>query len=260
MLSNSALIGFSGFVGSNISSQSKFDFYFNSKNLDLLLDHDYDLVICAGVPAVKWWANQNAFEDFSIINNLIKIYGSISCKRFVLISTVDVYPEPFDVNEFSEIDSDLLHAYGRNRLMLERELEKRFESFHIIRLPALFGPGLKKNILFDLINNHQLCNINTESTFQWYPLRRICSDIRVVLDYDIKLINITSQPILTSEIVGKFFASLSCGPASSIPVHYNVKTIHGNLFHNNNSHYLLDKPSVIQEISSWLSDLNFNYA
>jgi hypothetical protein len=43
-------------------------------------------------------------------------------------------------------------AYGRNRRALEAFCADRFDDCLIVRLPALFGPGLRKNFIFDLLN------------------------------------------------------------------------------------------------------------
>jgi len=45
---------------------------------------------------------------------------------------------------------DGLPAYGRNRLQLERWVREDYPNALIVRLPALYGIGLKKNFLFDL--------------------------------------------------------------------------------------------------------------
>ncbi|WP_092685106.1 hypothetical protein [Albimonas donghaensis] len=43
-------------------------------------------------------------------------------------------------------------AYGRRRRMLETFCAERFPRCSIVRLPALFGPGLRKNFIFDPMN------------------------------------------------------------------------------------------------------------
>ena len=48
-----ALIGHTGFVGSNLLNQQSFDDCFNSKNINEIEHKSFEQVICAGVSAVK---------------------------------------------------------------------------------------------------------------------------------------------------------------------------------------------------------------
>ena len=47
-------------------------------------------------------------------------------------------------------DTEALPAYGKNRLQLERWVREDFPDALIVRLPALYGAGIRKNFLFDL--------------------------------------------------------------------------------------------------------------
>lgn len=147
-----ALVGYTGFVGSNINEQEQFDYVFNSKNINEAFGLNPDLLIYSGVPAEKFYANQNPEKDFDIIQNAIESIKKINPKKLVLISTVDVYPVPIEVNEDSNIVETALQPYGKNRLLLEKWVEQNIESFTIIRLPGLFGSNLKKNFIYDVIN------------------------------------------------------------------------------------------------------------
>jgi len=147
-----ALVGYTGFVGSNIYDQEQFDFIFNSKNINEAFGLNPDLLIYSGVPAEKFYANQNPDKDFEIIQNAIENIKNINPQKIVLISTVDVYPFPIGVHENSTIDETELQPYGKNRLFLEKWIEQNFEVYTIIRLPGLFGKNLKKNFIFDIIN------------------------------------------------------------------------------------------------------------
>ena len=40
-----ALIGYTGFVGSNLQAQIKFDDFYNSKNIQDIKDKEYDVVV-----------------------------------------------------------------------------------------------------------------------------------------------------------------------------------------------------------------------
>ena len=146
-----ALIGYTGFVGSNLALQYEFTDKYNSKNIREIAGKSYDFCICAGVKAQKWVANQQPEKDLADIQTLIDQLEKAEIKQFVLISTIDVYPQPIDVNEDSIIDKFNLHPYGLNRLYLEGWVAKRYPSHLIIRLPGLFGQNIKKNFIHDLL-------------------------------------------------------------------------------------------------------------
>ena len=58
-----ALIGHSGFVGSNLARQTRFDSTYNSSNIESIAGQEFDLLVCAGVRAEKWIANANPDAD-----------------------------------------------------------------------------------------------------------------------------------------------------------------------------------------------------
>lgn len=152
LLMLSGLIGYTGFVGKNLDTQNTFDNKYNSSNINSIKNKEFELLVCSGVKAEKWFANQNPEEDLISINYLIDNLKSVKTKKFVLISTVDVYSKSFDVDEDFVIDSNINDTYGKNRFLFERFVINNFESVLIVRLPALFGKGLKKNLIFDLMN------------------------------------------------------------------------------------------------------------
>ena len=105
----SALIGFSGFVGSTLLKQTQFSKLYRSTNIHEIENQEFDLVVCAGAPAQKWIANRDPCVDKSKIDKLINHLRTIKCKTFILISTVDVFKEPIGVDEFTPIDESGLH-------------------------------------------------------------------------------------------------------------------------------------------------------
>ena len=83
----------------------------------------------------------------------------------------------------------------------------------IARLPALFGRGLKKNVIFDLLNDNQVDKINLAASFQWYPVDRLWDDIEVVRVRDLSLVNLFTEPLGTQRIVDGYFPGAPVGPA-----------------------------------------------
>ncbi|MFE0236532.1 hypothetical protein ACFW0F_21555 [Brucella anthropi] len=63
MESHSALIGFSGFVGSTIAEQTSFDEIFNSRTIRQAHGKRFGDVVCAAAPGSMFEANRFPEED-----------------------------------------------------------------------------------------------------------------------------------------------------------------------------------------------------
>ena len=146
------LVGFTGFVGSNLAKNHQFSGLFNSKNIAEAFSQNPDLLVYAGIPARKFYANQNPEEDLKIIKNAIENIQKINPKKIVLISTIDVIPDTDNFYENDQIDESKLQPYGRNRYFLEEWVRNNIDDYLVVRLPALFGDNLKKNFIFDIIH------------------------------------------------------------------------------------------------------------
>lgn len=245
------LIGYTGFVGSNILKHQPFDELYNSKNIQEIRGRSFDLLVCAGVSAVKWKANKEPEADWEGIQKLLEPLLTVQAKELVLISTVDVYPDPVGVNEQTEITTEDYPAYGKNRLRLEHMVRAQFPQVHIIRLPALFGSGLKKNFIFDLHNNNCLHLTHKESTFQFYDLNNLWSDITVVLDKKIDLLNITSEPVKAEDVARRSFGKDFTTVTEKPPVHYDIQTVHAQAF-GKTGPYLYDAEYTFDHIKTFI--------
>ncbi len=146
-----ALVGYTGFVGTNLAQSFNFSALYNSKNIEQAFGTKPDLLIYSGVPAAKFLANKSPESDLEICKNAAENIAKINAKTTVLISTVDVYKHPYNVNENDVVSENSDEAYGANRAVLEKLVHEYDENALIIRLPALFGKGLKKNFLYDFI-------------------------------------------------------------------------------------------------------------
>lgn len=171
-----SLVGYTGFVGSNIASKFKFDKLYNSKNIEEAFGTSPDLLIYSGIRAEKFLANSEPEKDLEIVKNAFQNIKKINPKHVVLISTIDVYKNPVDVDEDTVIDIDNLHPYGFNRYQLEKMLANEFENHTIIRLPGLFGENIKKNFIYDLINI--IPSMLNEEKFM-----QLCSKDNFIKDY-----------------------------------------------------------------------------
>lgn len=146
------IVGYTGFVGSNIAANHTFDGLYNSKNVTESYGKNPDLLVYSGVPAEMFLANQNPEADRALMDQAIENIKQINPKKIVLISTIAVYQEPDGADEDYKIDESTLTAYGANRLYLEQWVEKNMSDYHIVRLPGLYGKNLKKNFIYDFIH------------------------------------------------------------------------------------------------------------
>ncbi|MCR5556320.1 MAG: sugar nucleotide-binding protein [Butyrivibrio sp.] len=173
-----ALVGYTGFVGSNIyakgsakaqhsaeaqgSAEAHGDAAkngiepitaaYNSKNIEEAFGTKPDLLIYAGLRAEKYLANNAPEKDMELILQAEDNIRKIGPRKLVLISTIDVFKNPTNVDETSPVDIENLHAYGYNRYKLEQWVRENYPDALIIRLPGLFGQNIKKNFIYDYIN------------------------------------------------------------------------------------------------------------
>lgn len=146
------LVGYTGFVGSNIIKSHEFDGLYNSKNIDKAFGTNPDLLVYSGIRAEKFLANKEPEKDMEIIGNAIQNIKRINPAKLVLISTIDVYKNAVEVSENTFVDTSDLHSYGFNRYHLEKWVQDNIEDYLIVRLPGLYGENIKKNFIYDLIN------------------------------------------------------------------------------------------------------------
>lgn len=146
-----ALIGSTGFVGGHLSAQHAFGAGFNSRTIGEASGRAFDTVVCAAAPGSMMEANRFPDRDAERIGALIDQLSRIEARRFVLVSTIAVFADFTAAGEDAAGFQETT-AYGVNRRALERACAERFDQCLVVRLPALFGAGLKKNFLFDILN------------------------------------------------------------------------------------------------------------
>lgn len=246
-----ALIGYTGFVGSNINAQHKFEDLYNSKNIHEIEGKDYDLVVSAANRAEMWRINQEPELDRAEIEAFISHISKANIKKLVLISTVGVYKNPNGANEDTPIDDDGLTPYGVNRYYLEEFCRSLFDTT-IIRLPGLFGPGLKKNVIFDLLNHNNLDRIHKDGVYQYYNLENIWRDIETALDNNLSLVNLATPPVSTSEVASYAFGeTFTYQPDDVTPAFWDMHSKYGNLY-GGEGPYLYTKQQELDQIKEFV--------
>jgi nucleoside-diphosphate-sugar epimerase len=225
-----ALFGYSGLVGQTLLRQRHFDALYRSTNVSDSAGEQFDTVVCAAAPAKKWWANQNAAADQEVIETLIQKLSAIQCRQFILVSTVDVFVRPVGVDETSAVEVEGLCPYGLHRHILEQRTRELFPQAMIVRLPGLVGPGLKKNVIYDLHNANDLHAVDSRAVFQFYPLVNLWSDIEKALRRGLSCVHLTAEPISVSDVAERGFGRRFSNEVVPQPACYDMQTVHGAVY------------------------------
>lgn len=199
-----ALIGYTGFVGSNLLGARPFDHLFNTANMGEIEGKSFDLIVSAAARADSHRINLHGEDDRAEIDAFIDTLSTAEAKKLVLISTVCVYPGDSSPDESAELSEAGLTPYGANRLHMERRLAERFDTL-IVRLPQLYGDNLKKGVVYDLLNDYRVEFIRPETRFQHYDIRRLWEDIERALALGLDSINIATPPISNAELAREVF-------------------------------------------------------
>ena len=241
------LIGSTGFVGGVLAKSIDFDMCFNSKNMDSYGDvpDGCDVYLCC-LPAQKWIVNGDPIRDLRNMTSILDVVSKKRYGRVVLVSTIDVYSESPLGSDESFTPSFSRPGYGLNRHLFELMVSgciKR-DVLGIFRLPALFGHGLRKNVLYDLLNNNCADKINYNSSFQWYDM----SDLRGDIDSRMGnggTFNMFTEPVETAEICSLLGLQVVSGGQR---LAYDYRTTQSS------TGYLMGKAEVLERIGRYCDE------
>jgi nucleoside-diphosphate-sugar epimerase len=145
-----ALIGSTGFVGGHLTAQHGFA-GFNSRTVAQARGQAFDTLVCAAAPGSMFEANKFPDQDRARVEAVMQALDGVTARQMVLVSTIAVLDGFAADGEDAAIWQETT-PYGVNRRALEVFCAGRFERCLVVRLPALFGDGLKKNFIFDILN------------------------------------------------------------------------------------------------------------
>jgi nucleoside-diphosphate-sugar epimerase len=154
------VLGGRGFVGSAFVAHAE-DFGFRAVVVGRAewrthVGTEVDTVICAAGSAKKRLADADPVKDHDESAGIVeRALRDFRARNFVLLSTVDVYPDPGVRSQTSEdatIDLELLPTYGRNRRLAELAAQSGHDRWLVLRLAQMVGPKLAKGPLFDVLH------------------------------------------------------------------------------------------------------------
>ena len=242
------LVGGTGFVGRHLARAHEFQCAVHRSDATSITGRNTDLLVCAGLPAEKWRANQYPSQDWANMCSLTSILASVRAKRAVLISTIDVYQPAVGVDETNAAQFDGAEAYGSHRAWFEAFFKSHFPKALIRRLPALYAPDVRKNLIHDLLHrkSDQYALVNPFSTFQFFDVTKTWAMIERAWAAGIQLLNITSEPICAQAVADLFDVSLN---SQLPPKHYDMRSVHAESLGGSRG-YLYSAEAILEGISS----------
>jgi UDP-glucose 4-epimerase len=167
---NVLITGSTGFIGSYFINQYSSQFVVNTfsflrDNFDTLKFDGIDCVVHCGA-LVHQMKREPSYEEFfdSNVNHTLQMAikaKANNVKQFIFISTIKVFGEEskkiFDENSPTSPKDD----YGLTKKIAEEklfELEDKNFKVAILRLPLVFGPGVKANFrsLINIVNQFKI--------------------------------------------------------------------------------------------------------
>lgn len=255
----SALIGWSGFVGSNLAAAHEFTDRYNTSNIEQIRGRSYDLVVSAAARADSHRINNEGEQDRAEIDAYVELLGTVDIGKLVLVSTVCIYPGDTSPDETTPLSPEGLTPYGANRLHMEQSLAARFDTL-ALRLPQLYGIGLKKGIVYDLLNDYRVEFIRPEGRFQYYDLRRLWADTQIALDHGLRALNVATPALTSAQVAAECFGrdiadQVVPGEENPFARMYtrDMRTVHAGLFGGPDG-YLLDEAAELAALTAFVRE------
>jgi hypothetical protein len=141
---------------------------------------------------------------------------------------------------------------------MERALSDQFDTL-VLRLPQLYGIGLKKGIVYDLLNHYRVEYINPGGRFQYYDLRRLWADTELALEAGMDALNVATPPLTSARVAAECFgidiADQVVKGESPFTRMYtrDMRTIHAELF-GGPTGYLMDDEAELAALRSFVRE------
>ena len=118
----------------------------------------------------KFLAEQDPAAEFDAsVASVLRSLLDFPCKRYVYLSTIDVYPHvngPRFNRETATIDPARLSRYGLHKYLAEQLVRKYADRWLICRLGGMVGKGMWKNSIFDILHDQPL-RVHADSEYQF---------------------------------------------------------------------------------------------
>jgi dTDP-4-dehydrorhamnose reductase len=208
-----AILGANGLLGADLVTNLQMNYVvtpITKQNYDEHKGKSFDVFINANGNSKRFWAIQNVLEDFEVsTNSVYKTMFDFKFKKYIYISSVDVYPDPSSpkrTQEDPEIKVIDQNPYGFHKYLSEQIVKKNVSDWLILRPSIILGSNLKKGPIYDITNDKPLF-VTISSKLQVITTDAIAKVIETLLKKSVKneIINVGGVGALSFSKLHKFF-------------------------------------------------------
>ena len=192
------VLGGNGFIGSAICKyledhQMPYQSIIR-ENYSSFIGKSCDVLINANGNSKKYIAEKEPVIDFDLsVRSVRSSIQDFKYGKYIYLSSCDVY-EDCSSEKTTQEDSKILNInvsnYGFHKYLAEEIVRGRCRDWMIVRMGGFVGPGLKKNPVFDILNNHKLW-LHPDSQLQYLHVNSFADIlIKSVLQQKNKILNI----------------------------------------------------------------------
>jgi len=167
------IIGYKGFIGSAIFSELQLNSSLEVVGISrgVKPDIDFDIVVNANGNPYRWLANKEPRQDFDMsVVSVVDSLFELRYKKYIYISSVDVYAD---------------NIYGFHKSVSEQCIQRYASSYVLLRCSAVIGTGMRKGIIYDIINDEKLW-LTPDSYLQFITNTEVAKIVTYITKHDIK--------------------------------------------------------------------------
>mgnify|MGYP000933601590 CR=1 FL=1 len=203
-LTRNAIIGSKGFIGSALKRYA--DNYHQWEWVGVTRDNHadcnivpYDTIIWVAGAASKRVSRETLIEDHIV--GLLKVLRDFNYRKFVYVSSQAVYEDSakyMTAHEDLVVKPEKLSNYAWVKYMGEKLVRANVNDWVIVRPNGFTGPGLKKNVVFDLMDKPPRLFVSPYSRIQYMHVDRFAEImLEHVIKQNCKKLHVTAKDSIT---------------------------------------------------------------
>lgn len=207
------ITGSDGFIGKRLSEVLENKGYglvkYDLSNLDIRnkvkISNEIDIIYHLAALNKPYLSKINPAETFeaNVLGtlNLLEAVRNSNVKKIIYASSVLVYKDLTKTKETDSVGYNGIYPYGFEKFIGEEYIKMYSQLFGIdyliLRITGVYGPGMYKNPIFDLVqgflNNNLKLYVNKDSVYNFIYIDDVVDALVAALDWKNDVFNVSSD-------------------------------------------------------------------